>query len=1123
MLQFILGKSGSGKTAWIYEQIALRVRNGERNVMLLVPDQSSFEAEKDLLELLGARLFKEVRVFGFDGLCRAVFEQTAKAPGNVIDDGTRAVLMSVAIEQLTEKRSVLVSKSQRGLTDLMLGTLRECKKNGVTADMLSLAAERVSDDTLGAKLRETALIFNAFDALVSQSYIDPLDNLDRAEQLLRENSGLFDGFVLYADSFSGFTAVQQRVLRVLLNRCSESYISLTLDPETDGSEEVFATTRQSLRALKLLAKRDSIPLKPPVRLTEIKRFANEELRVIEAQVFRTNKEPCGSVPEAVTVYTANDIFDECAYTARQIKRLVMEQGCLYSDIAVIANDPAPYRGVLNTVFDKYEIPYFMDMSRDLSVKPPVRLVNAIFRMVLDGFDREDVLAFLKTGLTRHTTEEISLFENYLYIWNISGRALLSPFTQNPRGFTDTETEEDRRRLAVIEGVRSAVTEPVLAFRESVRDKTAEEISRLLYRLLSDIGVPDALKRIYDEAETHAAREQGAEQIKVWSMLMDALDKTVACVGSMKLSPSRYYELLSIQIDAQQFMQIPQGADCVNVTTAQRVRNSTQKVSFLIGCNDGVFPAVPHTSGLFSAYELKQLSLNEVRLSDDFADLASLETFMTYSCLTSASHRLSVSCPLVSPKGEALRQSVILDELLKIFPKLRVLEHADFDSRSESMLAAAPAFEAYAASLAKGSTELNGLREFFENDDRFSEKTRALERAVNREPFCIETPENAERLFGKELTVSASQIEKFSLCRFAYFCNYGLRVRERLKADINQMEYGTLVHYILELFFTQFSKKEYSAMTDAMLSDFIRKTVDDYLAAYFGGTETKSNAFLYQLEMLCRNLLLLLRHLVNELVQSDFSVADCELNIGSDIPAYTVELPDGHRIAVCGSVDRVDVLKHDEGAYLRVVDYKTGAKEFKLSDILYGLNLQMLLYLHFIGENGRERYGEITPAGILYMPAGVPVISADGLSEEQIESKISDNYKMNGLLLDDVRVIKGMDKTESGTYIPVKIKGGSPAACKSLATLAQFGQLFKKLDLITAEMGRALYSGSVEASPVKGAHDACQYCPYDSVCAYRAGEPRNTFAVDNEKVFEELSNEFGGERDAELDSTAAAGD
>ena len=368
------------------------------------------------------------------------------------------------------------------------------------------------------------------------------------------------------------------------------------------------------------------------------------------------------------------------------------------------------------------------------------------------------------------------------------------------------------------------------------------------------------------------------------------------------------------------------------------------------------------------------------------------------------------------------------------------------------------------------------------------------------------------MFGENLTVSASQVERFSKCRFSYFCNYGLRVRERLKAEINPMEYGTMVHYILERFFTQYSKNEYSAMTDEQLSAFIRSAVQAYLEGYLGGSESKEQSFLYRLEVLCGNLRLLLRHLIEEMKQSDFEVADCELKIGGDIPAYTLQLPTGENIAVCGSVDRVDVMHTDGGDYLRIIDYKTGGKTFKLSDILFGLNLQMLLYLCSIAREGAQRYGSFTPAGILYMPAVVPNIIADGLDGDAVQKKISDSFKMNGLLLDDVRVIKGMDKTEGAKYIPVKIKNGAAVKSDSLATLAQFGQIFQKLNDTVAGMGEKLFGGDIAAVPLGGGTDACQYCPYDSVCGYRRSDPVTVFGVKNDAVFEQLEKEQnGGER------------
>ena len=1113
MLRFILGKGGTGKTAYIRQKIAELVQAGEEQVLLLVPDQSSFETEKAFLELLGARLCKRVEVFGFDGMCRTVFRQTRCLPTNVIDNGTRAVLMSVALEQLSEKLTLLKSRRSRAVSDMLLGTLSACKKSGITTDMLRAAAANIGDRTLQIKLGETAMVLDAFDALLAQSYVDPLDNLERLKNILLKNDDIFKNKVLFIDSFSGFTKVQLEVLRILLSRCREVNVALTLDPEGRlNDEEVFAIAHATQDALKEMAKRDFVDIKAPVRLTEPLRFASDDLAALEAGIFRRHREVREDEPQCITVYSAADLYDECEFTARQIKHLVMEDNCRYRDISVICRDSKEYRGILNVMLEKYAIPYFTDDRQDVTVKPAVRLLNAVFRLVTEGFAREDFLALLKTGLTDISENEISAFENYVYIWNLSGKRLCEPFTLNPRGYAEDFTDADKERLAVAEHVRRRIAEPLLAFREGCKGRTARDITSQLWQLLETLDAPNALTALYDSLESGGEKGLGAEQVKVWSLLMDVLDKTVAAIGDMPLSLERYYELLTIQISNIEFSLIPQTLDCVSVTTAQRVRNSSVQAAFLIGCCDGKFPAVPHAAGLFSDYEIKQLQLNDIHISDDFSYIANLETYMAYCAVTAPSHRLFLSYPCMSMDGDRNKPSAIIAETLKIFPQLRASDRFDYDGLRDAMLALTPAFEEYARSLSENRAELSGLGDFFRAHPRYAAGVEAVKRSCDRSPFRIEEPANARLLFGERLTVSASQVEKFSQCRFAYFCNYGLRVRERLKAEINPMEYGTLVHYILERFFTQYSKNEYSGMTDAQLSEFVHAVVTAYLESYFGGSATKEQSFLYHLDVLCSHVLLMLRHLIEELRQSDFDVADCELKIGGDIPAYTVKLPTGEDIAVCGSVDRVDVMHTENGDYLRIIDYKTGGKTFKLSDILFGLNLQMLLYLCAIHRGGEARYGSFTPAGILYMPAVVPNISADGLDEEAVQKKINDEFKMNGLLLDDVRVIKGMDKTEGAKYIPVKIKNGSSVKSDSLASLAEFGKIFQKLNETVVQMGEKLFGGDIAAAPLKGGTDACQYCPYDSVCGYRQSDPINVFKMKNEEVFEKLDEEEnGGER------------
>ena len=256
-----------------------------------------------------------------------------------------------------------------------------------------------------------------------------------------------------------------------------------------------------------------------------------------------------------------------------------------------------------------------------------------------------------------------------------------------------------------------------------------------------------------------------------------------------------------------------------------------------------------------------------------------------------------------------------------------------------------------------------------------------------------------------------------------------------------------------------------------------------------------------------NSALLLRHIADELAQSDFEVADCELDISGDIPEYTLKLDNGGSISIRGKVDRVDIMEKGGKRFLRVVDYKTGAKTFKLSDILSGLDLQMLLYLYTIKAVGNERYGDIVPAGVLYMPATVKRVNADAAEDVDVQKELNSALRMNGLILDDEQVILGMDKTDSATYIPIKTKPEARSAM-SRADQSELEKIFCLLDKTVLDMGSRLYSGRIEASPVKGSHDACEYCPYDSVCAYRRSEPRPTLSLKREDFYAELDNRIG---------------
>lgn len=1111
MVRFVLGRSGSGKTEYLYNIFKEKAENGDNKLLMLVPDQSSFDTEKAFIERLGAKNASNVLVVGFSKLCRFVFQKVNYQINNVIDDGTRAVMMSLALEELSTKLELFKPTANKSLVDIMLKTQLECKKSAITGKMLSECANKVFDKTLCKKMKETALVFDTYNALISSSYIDPQDNLTHLAEILCTNN-VFDGYTLAIDSFSGFTAQQQKIIRLLMIQSKVSYISLCLDFNTLDKSDAFDTTKATYNMLKNIAKKEQLEIKAPIKLKDNFRFKNEELSYLEKGVFCVDCEKYTKPLENIFVYSAKDIYDEAQYIAQNIKKLITEENYRYRDIAVISHDSEPYSAVLKTVFKKYDIPFFIDSKKSSGNNPVIRFVTSIFKILTNNFERDDIMSYLKTGLSDNTYDDITAFENYSFVWNVNTKGFKTEFTKNPSGYKDNFSQDEKNELSKAERVRQNVVVPLLKFKEDAKDKTVKEITELFYELICNIGITQKLKSLSNSLDEICSKELGNEQVRVYNAFMSVLDKLVSCAGDKKVSIKRYYELLSLQISFMQMSQIPQTYDSVTISTAQRARLKSQKAVFLVGCIDSVFPSNPKVSGIFSGAELKILVNNEIVIGDDIAKLQSLETFIVYNCIAFASEKIYISYYNTDFSGSAFEPSVIVYETQKIFPNLVVSDSIDYENDKNFMWSKLSAFDMYAKNLSK--FESTPLMEYFMNDKDFGEKSKSLKRAVNKSELSIENKENCELLFGKDMNISASQIDKLNSCRFYYFCYYGLNIKERRQAKIDPMEYGTLVHYILEMFFSTYKKSEYKDMSEKDVENCIDKIIKEYVTSHFGGEEVNTNSFLYRISIIKNNMLSLLPYMIKEISQSNFDVSNCELSIGSEIPNYKVMLDEKHNIAIRGSIDRVDIMEQNGEKYIRIIDYKTGTKKFNLSDVLYGLNMQMLLYLYSIKQSGKDMFGDFIPSGILYYPASVKQITSEtALSEDRIEKELAKNLKMNGLLLDNVSVILGMEKSGEGKYIPVKVKASKTDSSNSLATAEQFAKIFKKLDMTIIKMGKELYSGDISASTFcDDNHSLCKYCPYDSVCYYRKSKDRVYETLNNDDVYNEIDREISQEEE-----------
>lgn len=1103
-----MGRAGSGKTESVRGRLKELAEAGKEGLFLIVPEQSSFENERAMLRLLGARNAGRVCVTSFSRLAEEAFRRYGGGAGRRLDDGGRSILMSLALEQVKDRLEFYRRNAEsEDLVGLMLGVSAEFKMCALSAETIAETAERMPRGTLKRKMTELSLILSAYDALVAQSYIDPQDDLTRLRETLLSHP-YFQGCTVAVDSFQSFTVQEYGILEQILVQADHVTVTLCADHLDDPEQGMglFSLVRRTGKNLIRLAKRNGIPVAAPVVLKSGTRFHSPALAALEEGVYRPSRTAWEGGCDAAAVYEARNAYDEAAFAASTIRNLVMNQGMRYRDFAVIARTPEKYRGILDSAFERRDIPYFMDDPQPVDAEPLMRLVLSAFRAVRYGFRSDDVFQYLKTGLAGLSAEETALLENYGFVWNLSGGKWREEWTENPRGFSGEFTDRDKRMLREINALRRRAVEPLFRFAEKTREGDGEQMASAVYDLLCDTDAARNLKQLAARLAADGTPQLAERELRLWDLLMEILDQTALTLSGRTVSRARYADLLHLVIRSGRIASIPQGLDEVTVGAANRIRTVEPKAVFLIGASQGEFPLAPGGNCVLSDGERRALIAMGLPLNDTMEGVAVQERFLAYSALSAASERLYVSYPVSDAQGRAVAPSTIPREVRSILKKVRVLSESEL-SPLYFADAAAPAFALTARMWNAGEGLSAALKQVFsERGER--ERLAAVERAAVKKPARFSDPARARALFGDEMRVSATQIEKYHLCRFQYFCRYGLDVKERRAAELDALEYGSLMHYLLERLFREVGSAKIAAASPAELREIIVGFLNAYAEAKLGGLQNRTPRFAYLVSRLADAAMTVARHIAEELEQSEFVPVGFELGIGDEIPSLVIPLPDGGSVRIDGKVDRVDRMEKNGVPYLRVVDYKTGHRDFKLSDVIYGMNMQMLVYLAALCENGGERCGGAHPAGVLYMPASRPsVLLPRGAPEKKREAETEKQLRMDGLVLDDPEIIRGMEKKAEGKYLPVSLKNGVPSGKEHVVSAREMENTLRYIRRLIAAMAAGLRSGNVEALPLSGRYDACAWCPYGAVCGHERDDAvREMQKWDRDAVLAELGKD-----------------
>ena len=595
-----------------------------------------------------------------------------------------------------------------------------------------------------------------------------------------------------------------------------------------------------------------------------------------------------------------------------------------------------------------------------------------------------------------------------------------------------------------------------------------------------------------------------EQGRVWDILMKTLNQLAIVLSDEEISVKDYLSLFNIMISCEDLGILPQGLDNVQFGQADRMRADNPKSVYILGANEGEFPQAVLSGGLLSENDRIVLSNNDIELYSFGETLNLQERYFAYMAASAASEKLTVTY-LGNTKNPT--PSVIVTSLKKLFPNIREIKYSDIPDIDlvESSLSA---FELMAERFNENTEFSESLKEYFKDDERFS----SVKTLCDNDNIKINNNELSKKLFGENMFLSASRLEDFFNCRFRYFCKFGLMAKPRQKAQMDAMQTGTVIHFVLEKMISEIGSDKLGCMEDTEIKSVVDKYLSYYLKNKMGSNDDFSARFTYQFLRLSKMLYSVVLRLAAEFSQSRFKAKAFELNIDTDgdVKPTVIDLQSGGTVQIRGEVDRVDILEEGNERYVRVVDYKSGSKKFSLSDIVYGLNLQMFVYLFTLCNDKDSAYSGI-PAGVLYMHASRSVLSVNrDIEKEKFTNEEGKEFKMRGLVLYDEKhdILSSMEKDLQGKYIPVKLtKKDGIKGC--FASLEELGKISQKVESLIAEMGDLLHTGNIEQNPINGTnHDrTCEFCDYSAVCSGRRMiENREIQDLSDEKVLEILKEE-----------------
>lgn len=1129
-LQLVLGSSGSGKSTYMLNDVIKRsIGNLQSQYIIIVPEQFTMETQKNIVNSHPNGGSLNIDIQSFMRLATNVFEEQGVRTGTVLDDTGKTLVLRKVIEHEKDKLNVFSTKiGKKGFVEDIKSVISEFYQYGIDRDELgTMINSRNISPLLSSKLSDIRAVFEAFEKYIGKEYIP-------SEEILKllcdyvPYSNIVKNSEFYLDGFTGFTPIQYKLLEQLMKYSKRVIISLTLpsykaNDTKQLEQDLFLMSVKTKNRLIKIAGDQGIDIEKMIIMKDdvpVRYKKSDALAYLERNIFRYNHGSFNKRQKDVSIYAAGNIESEMSHVVNVIKELVRERGYRYRDIAIVTGNMEAYHRIAAKQLNDGKIPCFMDHKRSIISNPFVEGIRSVIEIITEDFSYESVFRFLKTGMSGIDPDDVDIIENAVLATGIRGYRTWS------RQWNKVNENVNAIREKIVDIFPASLVEL------KIGNYDVRTITTRLYELIISLNMEKLLDDYVVMFEEQNNMAGVKEYSQTYKMVMELLNKIVELMGNERITLSEYAEILDAGFEEIKVGIIPPGIDCVVVGDIQRTRLNNVRAVFFVGVNDGVIPKSGNHGGVLTESDRRVLKDMDIELSPGVRENAFIQKFYLYLNMTKPKEKLYISYAAINNDGKPLRPSYLINEVQKLFTQSIIIDD-DGDSlaflSNESSLMQYIADSIRSIDFAESVDDIDStfaqLFAYYYGNEKYHDMVENMLVASEYKYTNGQIDAAvAKALYGKEMNNSISRLEKYAACAYSHFLQYGLNLKERKLFEIKVSDLGTLYHSAIEIFSNEvtqhYSWKTLSEETRRMLViQSVDKAVEENDTEAFGDT-ARSRYMLQRVRNMTDKTTSILCRQVSK---GEFEPAYFEMQFSpaKGATSMRMKLNEESIMNLRGVIDRVDICRESNTAtgvdkiYVKIIDYKSGHKDFDINAVYDGRQLQLSMYMLAAIDMLKQKYphADIIPAAEFYYQIKDPYIDKyndKGIDDSEIRREIE--HHMPGLVNNDAHVLELIDtdiaEKGSSSVIDIGKKTNGEYKLKNSTSTQGFQKLEEYMEIKASSMGKNIIEGDVAAVPCrKGISKPCDYCEFKSICRFDISVDgynyKEATKLKSEEVWEEI--------------------